>query len=66
MPTDCPARHVAVQPGPYALLAVSDNGHGMDEATRAHAFDPFFTTKGKGKGTGLGLSTAYGASSRKS
>ncbi len=42
------------------MLAVKDNGHGMDAETLSHAFEPFFTTKEKNKGTGLGLSTAYG------
>jgi PAS domain S-box-containing protein len=46
--------------GGYALLAVRDNGQGMDEQTRERIFEPFFTTKGPGEGTGLGLSTVYG------
>ena len=46
--------------GKYVLLAVSDNGCGMDKETIDKIFDPFFTSKDVGQGTGLGLSTVYG------
>lgn len=54
------ADHVGFVPGEFILLAVSDDGCGMDKETQAKAFEPFFTTKGVGVGTGLGMSTVYG------
>jgi two-component system, cell cycle sensor histidine kinase and response regulator CckA len=52
--------HAGAVSGPHVMLAVSDEGLGIDPEIQAHIFEPFFTTKDKAKGTGLGLATVYG------
>ncbi|QJF51033.1 ATP-binding protein [Roseobacter ponti] len=53
-------RHEDIAPGRYVMLAVSDNGSGIDPDIISNIFDPFFTTKGVGLGSGLGLSMVQG------
>ncbi len=52
--------HPDVNPGNYVMLAVSDNGVGIDRETQDKIFDPFFTTKDKERCSGLGLAMVWG------
>ncbi|ATX82613.1 PAS domain S-box-containing protein [Mariprofundus ferrinatatus] len=48
-----PVSGVEMKPGCYVVIAVKDNGCGMEPAVIEHMFDPFFTTKFTGRGLGL-------------
>jgi len=64
------ARHSLVssdlQPGPYVVLRIQDNGAGMSDKVVKKIFDPFFSTKEFGHGLGLaatlGIVRTYGGS----
>lgn len=49
-----------VVPGEFVRMAVTDEGLGMDESTRARVFEPFYTTRRTAGGTGLGMAVVYG------
>lgn len=40
------------------VLAVADEGHGIEQELQERIFEPFFSTKGDG-GTGIGLATVF-------
>jgi len=52
-------KHPELQTGKYVMLAISDNGTGMDQETQSHLFEPFYTTKKRSQATGMGLVTVY-------
>ena len=54
------AEHPGFTPGEFVMLAISDDGCGMEQELLSNVFEPFFTTKGVDKGTGLGLATVFG------
>jgi len=53
-------KHPGTVPGDYVVVAVTDDGSGMDAETAAHLCDPFYTTKATGEGTGLGMAIVEG------
>jgi two-component system, cell cycle sensor histidine kinase and response regulator CckA len=47
-------------PGDYARFSLSDDGAGMDPATRERLFEPYFTTRDQEGGSGMGLAIVHG------
>lgn len=53
------ARSLALPPGVYVCMKVTDTGVGMKPVVAKHIFEPFYTTRKKSGGTGLGLSMSH-------
>src|ERR1039457_250865 len=56
-------RHIEVQPGHYVMLAVSDNGSGIDEPTRPESSSPSLPPNRRAKGRDWGcrrFTASYG------
>lgn len=51
---------LAVEPGVFIQLTISDSGPGIPPDIKDKIFNPYFTTKEIGKGTGMGLSIVHG------
>ncbi len=64
LPLDVPMEEIIqgvnLKPGKYLCLKVSDNGCGMNQATRERIFEPYFSSKGPAESTGLGLTVVHG------
>ncbi|MBB3986735.1 PAS domain S-box-containing protein [Sagittula marina] len=54
------SRGEEIEPGRYAMIAVSDTGNGISPENMKRVFEPFFTTKAPGQGSGVGLSMVMG------
>jgi len=44
----------------FAVVEVSDTGHGIAERHLPHLFEPCFSTRAPGEGSGLGLAVSHG------
>jgi signal transduction histidine kinase/ActR/RegA family two-component response regulator len=57
---DAPSNPPGLAAGPYARLAVTDDGPGISPAAQERIFDPFYTTREPGSGSGMGLAVVHG------